>query len=159
MEDAPKKFFRLSVGREVRLRFAYYITCTDVIKDENGEIVELRCSYDPESKGGNTADGRKVKGTLHWVSAKHAVKATVNLYDHLFSERDVGDNYKESLNPKSLEVLGECYLEPSLEEAPEEVRYQFERLGYFCRDITQEDLVFDRIVSLRDTWAKIKNKG
>ena len=161
MEDAPKKFFRLSVGREVRLRYGYFITCTEAVKDDNGEVVELRCTYDPETRGGNAPDGRKVKGTLHWVSAEHAIKAEVRLYDRLFSmEKPEGDNYEEMLNPDSLTVLEECYIEPSLKDAKAGVNYQFERIGYFCideKDSKPDHLVFNRTVSLRDTWAKKKN--
>ncbi len=166
MEDAPKKFFRLSTGREVRLRWAYFITCQEVIKDPStGEITELICTYDPETKGGNAPDGRKVKGTLHWVSAEHAVKAEVRLYDHLFAietPADVpeGEDWKDSLNPNSLEVLTECQLEPSLLGHPAGSRFQFERQGYFCvdRDSTAENPVFNRTVTLKDSWAKEKNK-
>lgn len=164
MEDPPKKFFRLSPGREVRLRYAYYITCKEVVKDEKtGEIVELRCTYDPQTRGGDSPDGRKVKATLHWVSAAHAIQAEVRLYDHLFSvpnpadEKD-GQDYMAHLNPKSLEVLPECWVEPSLKGAPAGSRYQFERQGYFCVDLndsTADKPVFNRTVTLRDTWAKI----
>ncbi len=164
MEDPPKKFFRLSPGREVRLRYAYYITCKEVVKDEKtGEIVELRCTYDPQTRGGDSPDGRKVKATLHWVSAAHAIEAEVRLYDHLFSvpnpadEKD-GRDFMAHLNPKSLEVLPECWVEPSLKGAPAGSRYQFERQGYFCVDLndsTADKPVFNRTVTLRDTWAKI----
>ena len=163
MEDAPKKFFRLSVGREVRLRYAYFVTCTEVIKDDGGEVIELRCTYDPETKGGNAPDGRKVKGTIHWVSAEHALTAEVRLYDHLFSKEDPDDveedrDWLENLNPNSLETLADCKLEPSLAHAEVGIGYQFERTGYFCLDKdTQPDKpVFNRAVSLRDTWAKKK---
>ncbi|MDA1050964.1 MAG: glutamine--tRNA ligase/YqeY domain fusion protein [Planctomycetota bacterium] len=163
MDDAPKKFFRLSVGREVRLRYAYFITCTDVIKDANGEVVELRCTYDPATKGGNAPDGRKVKGTIHWVSVEHAVNAEVRLYDHLFVKEDPDDvegdaDWRSNLNPNSLETLADCKLEPSLAEAELGVGYQFERTGYFCldKDSRPGKLVFNRAVSLRDTWAKVK---
>lgn len=157
MEDAPKKFFRLSVGREVRLRYAYYITCTDVIKDAAGKIIELICSYDPATRGGDSPDGRKVKGTIHWVSAQHAVDATVNLYDRLYTNPNPGgaDNHLEHLNPDSLQILTGCKLEPALAEASADNYYQFERTGYFVRDSKSEALVFNRTVSLRDTWAKI----
>ncbi|MBT4702766.1 MAG: glutamine--tRNA ligase/YqeY domain fusion protein, partial [Rhodospirillaceae bacterium] len=136
MEDPPKKFYRLGPGREVRLRFAYFITCTDVIKDANGEIIELRCTYDPETKGGSAPDGRKVKATMHWVSAAHAVQAEVRLYDHLFQVEEPGSdgNYLDDLNPNSLEVLSDCQLEPSLVDAPLGETLQFERHGYFCLD-------------------------
>lgn len=163
-EEPPKKFFRLAPGREVRLRYAYFITCVDVIKDEKtGEVVELHCRYDPETRGGGAPDGRKVKGTLHWVSANHAIDAEVRLYDHLFTKRDPtevekGADYKSNLNPKSLEILRLCKVEPSLKGAARGSRYQFERLGYFCVDTVDssaEKLVFNRTVSLRDTWAKI----
>ncbi|GKT09567.1 glutamine--tRNA ligase/YqeY domain fusion protein [Desulforhabdus sp. TSK] len=164
MEDPPKKFFRLSPGREVRLRYAYYITCKEVVKDEKtGEIIELRCTYDPQTRGGDSPDGRKVKATLHWVSAAHAIQAEVRLYDHLFSvpnpadEKD-GQDFMAHLNPKSLEVLPVCRVEPSLKGAPAGSRYQFERQGYFCVDLndsTPDKPVFNRTVTLRDTWAKI----
>lgn len=160
MDDPPKKFYRLGPGREVRLRFAYFITCTDVIKDESGEIIELRCTYDPETKGGNAPDGRKVKATMHWVSAAHAVQAEVRLYDHLFRAEEPGKdgNYLDDLNPDSLEVLTNCQLEPSLADAPLGETLQFERQGYFCpdKDSAPGALVFNRTVSLRDQWAKIK---
>ncbi|HDN27594.1 MAG TPA: glutamine--tRNA ligase/YqeY domain fusion protein [Thioploca sp.] len=166
-ETPPKKFFRLAPGREVRLRYGYFITCQAVIKDENGEIVELRCSYDPETRGGSTPpDGRKVKGTLHWVSAPHTITAEVRLYDRLFNQADPGadgTDFKAALNPNSMEVLTYCQLEPSLANAQAGERYQFERLGYFCVDnvVSKEGaLVFNRIVTLRDSWAKIeKAKG
>jgi glutaminyl-tRNA synthetase len=164
LEDPPKKFFRLAPGREVRLRYAYFITCEDVIKDKKtGEVVELHCRYDPATRGGGSPDGRRVKGTLHWVSASHAFDVEVRLYDNLFTKRDSseveeGTDYKSNLNPKSLERLTSCKAEPSLKEAAPGSRYQFERLGYFCvdtADSTTEKPVFNRTVSLRDTWAKI----
>lgn len=164
LEEPPKKFFRLAPGREVRLRYAYFITCEAVIKDKKtGEVVELQCRYDPATRGGGSPDGRKVKGTLHWVSANHAIEAEVRLYDHLFTKRDStdveeGTDYKSNLNPKSLEILTSCKVEPSLEGAAPGSRYQFERLGYFfvdTADSSAKKLVFNRIVSLRDTWAKI----
>ena len=164
MEDPPKKFFRLAPGREVRLRYAYFITCVDVIKDPNsGEVIELHCIYDPETKGGDAPDGRKVKGTLHWVSAKHAISAQVRLYHHLFTkenpnETEEGKDFTAYLNPKSLEELNNCQLEPSLADATPGSLFQFERLGYFCVDIKDSSpkaLVFNRTVTLRDTWAKI----
>jgi glutaminyl-tRNA synthetase len=162
MEDPPKKFYRLAPGREVRLRYGYFIKCTDVIKDEAGKIVELRCTYDPETKGGSAPDGRKVKATLHWVSAAHAVPAEVRLYEHLFTVEDPGaaEDFTECLNPRSLEVLSSAMVEPILREATPGSSYQFERLGYFCvdPDSTAEKLVFNRTVSLRDTWAKIQKK-
>ena len=162
MENAPKKFFRLSIGREVRLRYAYLITCQEVIKDASGDVVELRCTYDPASRGGNAPDGRKVKGTIHWVTAAHAVRAELRLYDRLFTVEDPdGDkehNFKEFLNPDSLQKLSGCLLEPSLALARGEDRFQFERQGYFCLDQDSDPegkLVFNRIVSLRDSWEKI----
>jgi glutaminyl-tRNA synthetase len=166
MEDPPKKFYRLSPGREVRLRCAYFMTCTDVIKDERGEIVELRCTYDPATRGGDSPDRRKVKGTLHWVSAAHAVPAEVRLYDRLFSVEDPeivpeGKTFLDNLNPHSLEVLRDALVEPSLASALPGHRVQFERLGYFCVDPDSRPgaLVFNRTVSLRDTWAKIAQKN
>lgn len=166
MEDPPRKFYRLGPGREVRLRYAYFVTCTDVIKDDNGKIIELHCSYDPATRGGNAPDGRKVKSTLHWVSASHALQAEVRLYDHLFTkerpeETAEGEDFKSNLNPKSLQVLSGCMLEPSLKEAKPLDRFQFERLGYFCvdADTTGDKLVFNRTVTLRDTWAKVQKKG
>ena len=166
MEDPPKKFYRLSPGREVRLRYAYFITCTDVIKNENGDITELHCTYDPETRGGNAPDGRKVKATIHWVSAEHAVRREVRLYDRLFTvpepEGDKeGRDFTEFLNPESLTVLKDCYLEPSLADATPGVNYQFERLGYFIVDPVSsknEEQVFNRTVTLRDAWAKVKGK-
>lgn len=161
MEDAPKKFFRLSVGREVRLRFAYYITCTDVIKDTDGNIIELRCTYDPASRGGSTADGRKVKGTIHWVSARHAIDAQINLYDRLFNTPTpwtAEDLYSE-LNPDSLQQLNNCKLEATLADISAEDTFQFERMGYFTLDHEPkagETPVFNRVISLRDSWAKAK---
>ncbi len=165
MEDPPKKFFRLGPGREVRLRYAYFVKCTDVIKDENGEVIELRCTYDPETRGGSAPDGRKVKGTLHWVSADHAIDAEVRLYDHLFmkenpGEVEEGEDWKSNLNPDSLQILDGCKLEPSVADAKPGDRFQFERQGYFCVDLdsTDDNLVFNRTVTLRDTWAKIQKK-
>jgi glutaminyl-tRNA synthetase len=162
-EHPPKKFFRLSPGREVRLRCAYFIKCTDVVKDERGEIVELRCVYDPATRGGDAPDGRKVKATLHWVSAAHAVPVEVRLYDRLFSvedpERgDEGQTFLDFLNPGSLEVLRECQAEPSLAIAAVSSRYQFERLGYFVVDPDSKPgaIVFNRTVTLRDAWTKIE---
>ena len=163
-EDPPKKFFRLAPGREVRLRYAYFIKCVDVIKDEQtGEIVELHCTYDPQTLGGAAPDGRKVKATLHWVSAGHAISAQVRLYDNLFTVTDPtetkdGLDFKDYINTNSLETLRDCRLEPSLAGAAPGSRYQFERVGYFCVDAvdsTDESLVFNRTVTLRDTWAKI----
>ena len=165
MEDPPRKFFRLGPGREVRLRYAYFITCTDVVKDENGEVVELRCSYDPATRGGDSPDGRKVKGTLHWVSAEHAVKAEVRLYEQLFSVENpaaklANGELTDYLNPSSLTLLKDCYLEPSLASASPGDHFQFERMGYFCADLDSKpgSLVFNRAVTLRDTWAKVAKK-
>jgi glutaminyl-tRNA synthetase len=163
-EDPPKQFFRLAPGREVRLRYAYFIRCERVVKDERtGEVVELHCSYDPATRGGDSPDGRKVKATLHWVSAAHAVPAEVRLYDRLFTvENPSGDDYKNTLNPQSLTVLRGCQLEPSLAGAAPGDRYQFERHGYFCADSVDSQpgqLVFNRTVALRDTWAKIEKAG
>ena len=162
MEDPPKKFFRLGPGREVRLRYAYFITCNDVIKDNNGTITELHCTYDPETKGGNAPDGRKVKATLHWVSAHHAVSAEVRLYDRLFKvpSPDGEENFIDALNPESLRVMNGCKLEPSLSDAKVGVPVQFERLGYFCKDSdTNEFPIFNRTVPLRDAWAKIEKQN
>jgi glutaminyl-tRNA synthetase len=163
MEDAPKKFFRLAPGREVRLRWAYYITCTDVIKNDAGEIIELRCSYDPLTKGGDSPDGRKVKGTLHWVSAKDAIDAEVRLYDHMFLDPNPGksDDFVQTLNPHSLEVLHGCKLEPSILNFQPDNALQFERMGYFVKDqdSTAQMPVFNRTMSLRDTWAKIQSQS
>jgi len=161
MEDPPGKFFRLAPGREVRLRYGYYVTCTDVIKDENGEIVELRCTYDPATRGGFSPDGRKVRGTIHWVSAAHALEAEVRLYDRLFSAPEPGrdGNFIEDLNPNSLEILTPCYVEPGLRDAAPGITYQFERQGYFCVDAQEsspEKPVFNRTVALRDSWARIE---
>jgi glutaminyl-tRNA synthetase len=164
MENPPKKFFRLAPGREVRLRGAYFVTCTEVVKDPaSGEIVELRCSYDPATRGGDALDGRKVKATLHWVSAAHALDAEVRLYDRLFNSETPGATreYKDDLNPASLQVLRGCKLEPSVAGAAAGTRYQFERLGYFCvdSDSTHGALVFNRTVTLKDTWARIAQRG
>ena len=164
-EDPPRKFHRLAPGREVRLRYAYYITCVDVVKDDSsGEVVELRCTYDPATRGGDSPDGRKVKATLHWVSAEHALPVEVRLYDHLFSKSDPDDvaeeggNYKSNLNPNSREVLTSCMVEPNLAGVEAGSRWQFERQGYFCvdPDSTSGKLVFNRTAPLRDTWAKIE---
>jgi glutaminyl-tRNA synthetase len=162
MEDPPKKFFRLSPGREVRLKHAYFITCRDVVRDDRtGEVIELRCTYDPASRGGASPDGRKVKGTLHWVSVPHAIKAEVRLYDRLFVKENPfeGGNLVSNLNPASLETLTDCRLEPSLENAEPGNRFQFLRHGYFCvdsNDSSPEKLVFNRTVGLRDSWAKVR---
>jgi glutaminyl-tRNA synthetase len=165
-EDPPKKFYRLAPGREIRLRYAYFIRCVDVKKDDQGNIIELQCTYDPATRGGNAPDGRKVKATLHWVSAQHALTAEARLYDRLFSKPDPNDtdedrDFTENLNPRSLEVLPACYLEPCLAGAQPGNRYQFERLGYFCvdTDSSRDRLVFNRIVSLRDQWKKIEAKN
>ena len=166
MEDPPKKFFRLGPGREVRLRYAFFITCKEVIKNDAGDIVELRCTYDPETKGGNAPDGRKVKGTIHWVSAEHALQTEVRLFDRLFNDPAPDSSkhevdWKDFLNPDSKEIIPAAMLEPSLAGAEPEQRYQFERLGYFCvdnRDRVNGKPVFNRTVTLRDSWAKQKNK-
>jgi len=169
LEDAPKKFFRLAPGREVRLRNAYFITCKQVVKDEKtGEIIEVHCTYDPETRDGYAPDGRSVKATIHWVSAPHCQDAEVRLYDRLFAAANPGDeadkagvDFSALLNPNSLETLTSCKFEPSLAEAAPGSRYQFERIGYFCMDSvdsSDDKLVFNRIVTLRDTWAKIAEK-
>lgn len=165
MEDPPKKFFRLAPGREVRLRYGYFITCQEVVKDAQGQVVELRCTYDPATRGGDAPDGRKVKATLHWVSAEHALACEVRLYEHLFSQPDPdeveeGKTWKDNLNPNSMEVLSGCLVEPSVKEARPGARCQFERHGYFCvdPDTTADRLVFNRTVSLRDTWAKVQKR-
>jgi len=166
LEDPPKKFFRLAPGREVRLRYAYFITCNEVVKDDRGRAIELRCTYDPDTRGGDAPDGRKVKGTLHWVSARHAVAAEVRLYDTLFTREDPmrweeGEDLLSGLNPDSLQVLRDCKLEPRLADAVPGERFQFERTGYFAVDDDSQPgaLVFNRTVSLRDTWAKVRKKG
>jgi glutaminyl-tRNA synthetase len=165
MEDPPRKYFRLAPGKEVRLLGAYYVTCRDVIKDSDGNVVELRCSYDPESRGGSSPDGRKVKGTIHWVSAEHAVQAEVRLYDTLFMdpypEQIEGKDFIANLNPNSLEILKGCRLEPSLAKATTADRFQFMRQGYFCLDPIDSRpgrLIFNRTVTLRDSWAKMQKK-
>ena len=163
-EDPPKKYFRLAPGREVRLRYAYYITCVEVIKDDStGEVIELHCTYDPATRGGDSPDGRKVKATLHWVSAGQSLKAEVRLYDYLFTKANPdeggdGKDFKDYINPDSLETLTSCYVEPALAGPVPGSRYQFERLGYFCvdPDSTPSRLIFNRTVTLRDTWAKIQ---
>jgi len=165
-EDPPRKFFRLAPGREVRLRYAYFITCVSCVKDEQtGDVVELRCTYDPATRGGDAPDGRKVKSTMHWVSAEHAVPTEVRLYDHLFATPDPdavpeGGRYTDNINADSLKVLTGCRVEPSLTDAAPGTRYQFERHGYFCVDLDSRPgaLVFNRTVSLRDTWAKVQKK-
>ncbi len=162
MEDPPRKFFRLSPGREVRLRYAYFVTCTGVIKNAEGEVVELRCSYDPETRGGDAPDGRKVKATLHWVSARNALSAEFRIYEHLFSTEDPDEagDFLGNLNPSSVEVLGDCKLEPSLSGASAGDHFQFERLGYFCidPDSSPEKKVVNRTVSLRDSWSRIQKR-
>lgn len=164
MEEPPKKFYRLAPGREVRLRYGYFITCTDVIKDDEGNIIELRCTYDPETKGGQAPDGRRVKATLHWVSVAHAVQAEARLYNHLFTEEnpdaDSDKDFTEFLNPESVVTLDPIYVEPSVKSAKAGDRFQFERLAYFAvdSDSTDEKLVFNRTVALRDRWKKIQTK-
>lgn len=166
MENPPKKFFRLSPGAEVRLKHAYIITCRDVVRDDSGKVTELRCVYDPESRGGAAPDGRRIKGTLHWVSASHAVKARVRLYENLFTLRDMsemeeGKCYSDYLNPESQTILEGCYIEPMLAKAEPLERFQFLRQGYFCADAdsTPELPVFNRTVALKDTWGKMQKKG
>ena len=161
MEDPPRKYFRLAPGREIRLRYAYFITCTQVIKDENGHVIEIRCTYDPETKGGSAPDGRKVKGTIHWVSAKHCLDAEVRLYDRLFSVSNPGrdGDFKKDINTDSLQVLTHCKVEPSLKNTDPNVTVQFERKGYFCVDLVDsspDHLIFNRTVPLRDSWKKIE---
>jgi glutaminyl-tRNA synthetase len=164
-EDPPKQYFRLAPGREVRLRYGYFITCNEVIKDADGNVVELRCTYDPATRGGNAPDGRKVKSTIHWVSAAHALDCEVRHYDNLFTkenpnEVDEGQDITANLNPNSLEVLTGCKVEPSLRDAAAGTRYQFERLGYFSVDLdsSSEKLVFNRTIGLRDSWSKIERR-
>ncbi len=164
MEDPPKKFFRLAPGREVRLRYGYFIKCESVVKDDAGNIVELRCTYDPATRGGNAPDGRKVKATIHWVAAQSALDAEVRLYEHLFNSRIPGENTEDfvnDINPDSLQILTGCKLEPSLASARPGDRFQFERVGYFCvdPDSTDSGLVFNRTVSLRDDWARIQKRS
>jgi glutaminyl-tRNA synthetase len=165
-EDPPKQYYRLSPGREVRLRYGYFITAKSVVKNDRGEVVEVHCTYDPATRGGNAPDGRKVKSTIHWVSAAHAVDAEVRIYDKLFSKEDPnqveeGQEFTANLNPNSLEVIAQAKLEPSLANVPVESRYQFERLGYFCVDPDSKPghLVFNRTVALKDTWAKVEKKN
>jgi glutaminyl-tRNA synthetase len=167
MEEPPKKFYRLAPGREVRLRYAYFVTCTEVVKDEKtGEVIEIHCTYDPATRGGDAPDGRKVRGTLHWVSAAHSLPAEVRLYDRLFIKEDPndvadGEDFTFYLNPASLETLYESRVEASLAEGAAGDRYQFERQGYFCIDPDSSDdrAVFNQIVALRDTWAKIQQRS
>jgi glutaminyl-tRNA synthetase len=161
-EDPPKQFFRLSPGKEVRLRWGYFISCTNVVKDDKGEIVEIHCTYDPATRGGNSPEGRKVKATIHWVSAAHAVDAEVRIYETLFDRENpnAADDFLSCINPKSLEVLTACKLEPALGDVEPQFRCQFERLGYFCADTDTAPgkPVFNRTVALRDTWAKIEKR-
>jgi len=165
MENPPKGYFRLSPGTEVRLRYAYFIKCTDVVKNDKGEVVEVHCTYDPASRGGNSPDGRKVKSTIHWLSAKHAVPAEIRMYDRLFvneSPDDVeeGRDWKENLNPDSLKTVT-GFVEPSLSETKPGDKFQFERIGYFCTDAdsTSAKPVFNRTVTLKDAWVKASAKG
>ncbi len=165
MEDPPRKFFRLGIGREVRLRYAYFVTCTEAIKDETGEVVELRCTYDPATRGGDAPDGRKVKGTIHWVAANHAIPAGIRLYDHLFDKENPNDapdgkDYRVNLSDNSLTVLADAMVEPALKGTAPGFHLQFERTGYFCVDLdtTPEKLFFSQTVSLKDAWAKMKKK-
>jgi glutaminyl-tRNA synthetase len=164
-EEPPKQYFRLSPGREVRLRYGYFITCARVVKNEQGEVVEVHCTYDPATRGGNAPDGRKVKATIHWASAAHAIDAEVRVYDNLFSKENPNDvpegqDFTANLNPNSLEIINKAKLEPSLAGAAPGSRYQFERLGYFCVDPDSKPgaLVFNRTLALKDTWAKIEKK-
>jgi glutaminyl-tRNA synthetase len=166
MEDPPKKFYRLAPGREVRLRYAYFLTCQEVIKDDLGQIVELRCTIDPATRGGDAPDGRKVKSTLHWVSAAYALESEVRIYERLLTNPDPGaleegQDFTDLINPNSLEVLPTCYVEPSMKDAPAGGFYQFERLGYYCvdSDSTRGKLVFNRTVGLRDDWAKLQKSS
>ena len=160
LEDPPKKFFRLAPGREVRLRYAFFITCTDIVKDTSGEIIEVRCTYDPETRGGNAPDGRKVKGTIHWVSSEHAQDAEIRLYNPLYICPHPGseNDFIDDINPNSVEILNDCKLEPSISELNNDLAIQFERMGYFFKDETSkpDKLIFNRTISLRDTWQKIK---
>jgi glutaminyl-tRNA synthetase len=164
-EDPPKQYFRLAPGREVRLRYGYFVKCTGLVKDASGNVTEIHCTYDPETRGGNAPDGRKVKATIHWVSAEHAVDAEVRLYENLFTrenpnDTEPGQDFTANLNPNSLEVLSGAKLEPTLANPPAFSFYQFERLGYFCADpdSTPGKPVFNRTVALRDTWAKIEKR-
>jgi glutaminyl-tRNA synthetase len=164
-EVPPPKYFRLTPGREVRLRYGYFVTCTSVVKNEKGEVVEVHCTYDPASKGGNSPDGRKVKATIHWVSAAHAVNAEVRIYENLFlkenpSDVEEGQEVLDNLNPNSLEIICDAKVEPSLANAAAGSRYQFERLGYFCADPDSKPgkLVFNRTVPLKDAWARVEKK-
>jgi glutaminyl-tRNA synthetase len=165
-EDPPKQYYRLSPGREVRLRYGYFITAKTIVKNDSGEVVEVHCTYDPATRGGNAPDGRKVKSTIHWVSAAHALDAEVRVYDKLFTNEDPnqveeGQEFTANLDPNSLEVIAQAKLEPSLANVPIQGRYQFERLGYFCVDPDSRPgrLVFNRTVALKDTWAKVERKN
>ena len=165
-EVPPKGYYRLSPGKEVRLRYGYLVTCKSVVKDATGNVVEVHCTYDPATRGGNTPDGRKVKSTLHWVSAGHAIEGEVRIYDNLFNVEDPnqtpeGQEFTVNLNPNSLQIVAGAKLEPCLKDATAGGRYQFERLGYFCvdKDSTPEHLIFNRTVALRDTWAKVEKKS
>ncbi|MEO0205915.1 MAG: glutamine--tRNA ligase, partial [candidate division WOR-3 bacterium] len=159
-EDTAKEFYRLAPGREVRLRYAYYVKCVDVVKDKDGNVIELHCTYDPKTRGGDSPDGRKVKATLHWVSANHCIEGEVRLYDRLFktADPDEGGDFLKNLNPDSLKVLTGCKLEPALKNVKPEEFFQFERLGYFSvdKDSKPEKLIFNRSVTIKDTWAKIE---
>jgi glutaminyl-tRNA synthetase len=164
-EVPPPKYFRLSPGREVRLRYGYFVTCTSVVKNDKGEVIEVHCTYDPASKGGNSPDGRKVKSTIHWVSAAHAADAEVRIYENLFtkenpSDVELGKDVLDSLNPNSLEIISDAKVEPSLASAAPGTRYQFERLGYFCADPDSKPgkPVFNRTVALKDAWARVEKK-
>jgi glutaminyl-tRNA synthetase len=166
MENPPKKFYRLAPGREVRLRYGYFIKCENVVKDSAGNILELHCTYDPATRGGEAPDGRKVKATIHWVSAAHALDAKVRLYEHLFTKENPedapeGQDFTVNINPDSLKILTGCKVEPSLKNTKPLDRWQFERLGYFCTDSDTSEgrLVFNRTVILKDTWSKIQQKS
>jgi glutaminyl-tRNA synthetase len=164
MEDPPRKFFRLAPGREVRLRYAYFVTCREVVKDAHGTVIELKCTYDLETRGGNAPDGRRPKGTIHWLSAEHAMPAEVRVYDHLFRSPHPGSDGREvfeDLNPESEAVLPNCYVERALDDLPAGETVQFERLGYFCPDSDSSPgaLAFNRTLTLRDTWAKLQARG
>jgi glutaminyl-tRNA synthetase len=164
-EVPPPKYYRLSPGREVRLRYGYFVTCTSVVKNDKGEVIEVHCTYDPASKGGNSPDGRKVKATIHWVSAAHAVDGEVRIYENLFAKEDPsdvaeGEDVLDNLNPNSMEIITDAKLEPSLANAVAGTRYQFERLGYFCVDSDSKPgkPVFNRTVALKDAWARVEKK-
>jgi glutaminyl-tRNA synthetase len=163
MEVPLKKFFRLAPGREVRLRYAYLITCTEVVKDENDKIIEVHCIYDPDTKGGSAPDGRKVKGTIHWVSAPSAINSEIRHYDHLFNTEIPGENgnFLDDINPNSLTIISGCKLEPALQNSQIGETIQFERLGYYCadKDTSPNQLIFNQTIGLRDTWEKKKGNG